>query len=188
MINRRILSLMLTTHKTYDNKVKEPRVSANRSKWSNWSTICLITMFFVISGGVSGWNSQCPWIHAPISVDLLEIGSQKRLNLQIINCKTKKMRISYCRVQFAPWSWPTSPQSSWRSSSSCCSSLWSPLSLGLDKQLEQRRLWAEELAIVDGQIQGLEMELRQQARWIFYLWFSIPVEQTKCQTNLSEWV
>jgi len=37
-------------------------------------------------------------------------------------------------------------------------------SLGLDKQLEQRRLWAEELAIVDGQIQGLEMELRQQAR------------------------
>merc|ERR1719341_2713886 len=40
----------------------------------------------------------------------------------------------------------------------------SSLSLGLDKQLEQRRLWAEELAIVDGQIQGLEMELRQQAR------------------------
>jgi len=40
----------------------------------------------------------------------------------------------------------------------------SPLSLGLGKQLEQRRLWAEELAIVDGQIQGLEMELRQQAR------------------------
>jgi len=37
-------------------------------------------------------------------------------------------------------------------------------SLGLDKQVEQRRLWAEELAIVDGQIQGLEMELRQQAR------------------------
>lgn len=40
----------------------------------------------------------------------------------------------------------------------------SPLSLGLDKQVEQRRLWTEELAIVDGQIQGLEMELRQQAR------------------------
>jgi len=36
--------------------------------------------------------------------------------------------------------------------------------LGEDKQLEQRRLWAEELAIVDGQIQGLEMELRQHAR------------------------
>merc|ERR1719341_2849875 len=40
----------------------------------------------------------------------------------------------------------------------------SSLSLGLDKQVEQRRLWTEELAIVDGQIQGLEMELRQQAR------------------------
>jgi len=38
------------------------------------------------------------------------------------------------------------------------------LSLNVDKQLEQRRLWAEELAIVDGQIQGLQMELRQQAR------------------------
>jgi len=37
-------------------------------------------------------------------------------------------------------------------------------SLNVDKQLEQRRLWAEELAIVDGQIQGLQMELRQQAR------------------------
>ena len=40
------------------------------------------------------------------------------------------------------------------------------LSLNVDKQLEQRRLWAEELAIVDGQIQGLQMELRQQARWV----------------------
>ena len=53
-----------------------------------------------------------------------------------------------------------------QSSPSLCSSLWSFLSLNVDKQLEQRRLWAEELAIVDGQIQGLQMELRQQARWV----------------------
>ena len=38
-------------------------------------------------------------------------------------------------------------------------------SLGVVDQLEQRRRWREELEVVEGQVQGLQEELRQHARY-----------------------
>ena len=136
-----------------------------------------------------GWfkvdTVDTPWIHACIRRDIIEISSQKTWNLEI--------KVSHAVVKYniyGPFFHDRSPRSaqspSWSSSSSC-SSLWSPLSLGLDKQVEQRRLWAEELAIVDGQIQGLEMELRQQARWQF-LFLVLYLTTDQIADNAGEWV
>ena len=175
------LSLRLKTHKTHHNKVRNKwthvfqQIGQKEFYWSNGSTTCLL---FIIS--VFCWDF---WLIQLISLNPLP-GVSKQLvhkrheNWLLVNPKTHT-EVKYHIYSPFYYDWKCrSPQSPSWSSSSSCSSLWSPLSLGLDKQLEQRRLWAEELAIVDGQIQGLEMELRQQARWvdfpiqrIFYFWF-----------------